>query len=422
MQLQLPNRASPAEALALLDRLQRSIKHLPQLLDAGLCDEVGKLDTMLRDNGFPRVMLMGRRGSGKSSLVNALVNRRCRPVGAVKAQTGTAVWTQIGIGENLYELLDTRGFQEGSRPVEGDSAASVEESLRDAVGTRAPDLILFVVKAKEVDAAIATDLDILQRLHGFIADTHGRAVPILGVLNQCDELEPMDIKRLPTDDEDKRASINSATAALVEHLAARPALIHSVIRSPLPTVAAVVFDEQGTPLPGRDYRWNIDTLAAALGDGMIASASYIGRSQAIQAQRRRAAEALIRVCSVAATVPLPPIPGLDLLPIAKLREFLVGGIGLIAGYDLNHDQVQTIIRSVDSNLGNIPLSGGDALRNAARFIPLVGVGAGMLIGGQQIDMTGRSALSYLLDAASLETLRDHLARRFSFRRGGKSSR
>lgn len=414
MQPQLPPPVALAEAPELIARLQNQLRTLPNLINAGLHHELVQLEALLRDEGVPRVMLLGRRGAGKSSLVNALVGRNDRPIGSVQAQTGSAVWTQIGIGADRYELLDTRGLQEGSRPVEADVAVSVEESLRAAVAVRSPDLILFLVKAKEVDAAINGDIDALERLHGFIAKSHGRAVPILGVLSQCDELEPADIKRLPTDDEEKRANINTATVVLVEHLLARPALASQIIRSPIPTAAVAVFDGAGQIIPERDYRWNIDLLAAALSTGTLHSVSFSGRLEAIQVQRRKAAETLVRIATTAAAgVALPPVPALDLLPIMQLRELMIIGVGRIAGYDLSRDDARVILQAIDPQLAKIPLAGGDVLRTAVRLIPGFGMGAGALIGGQQMKLTGKAVLSCLLDQNPLTSLRTLAVKRFA---------
>ena len=79
------------------------------------------------------------------------------------------------VGDVLYRLtetfhdrrrpLDTRGLQEGSAPAEEDGAKTALESIALELRAKAPDVVVFVAKASEVDGAIDADLRALERIY-----------------------------------------------------------------------------------------------------------------------------------------------------------------------------------------------------------------------------------------------------------------
>src|ERR1700733_6016363 len=109
-----PDNELRQDLMAALLRLEEMLKPLPGT--AGLREKMADLRRLLVEQRAPRVALVGRRGSGKSSLVNALFGRKVAELGHEKAQTGAGVWWQYGNELGTLEVLDTRGLQEGSRP------------------------------------------------------------------------------------------------------------------------------------------------------------------------------------------------------------------------------------------------------------------------------------------------------------------
>ena len=61
-----------------------------------------------------------------------------------------------------------------------------------------------------MDSAIQADLDILESIIKEIHKIHAIKPAIMGIVTQCDKLEPSDILNLPTDDEEKNQNINQA--------------------------------------------------------------------------------------------------------------------------------------------------------------------------------------------------------------------
>ncbi|HVJ88184.1 MAG TPA: GTPase, partial [Labilithrix sp.] len=138
---------------------------LPAATVADLRAKIALLRTILLEQRAPAFALVGRRGAGKSSLVNALFGARVAEVGHVKSQTGRGKWFDYASERGTISVLDTRGIQEGSKPAEEDSAKDAVASILVELKRKIPDVILFLVKGTEADSAIDADLTALEQIY-----------------------------------------------------------------------------------------------------------------------------------------------------------------------------------------------------------------------------------------------------------------
>jgi predicted GTPase len=242
-------------------RIRAAIARLYSDLDARGVTVVGPLDTRLRalsrwlDRGRPpRVAAVGRRGSGKSSLLNALASRELAPTGAIEDTTADARAYELSLGEELSaDWIDTPGLRAGG--VIQDRLGSIVEVLSDAP----PDLIVWAHQASEADAGVDEEAgalrSLLQSLHG----TYGWSPQLVAVLTRVDELDPPDEIAPPYDDPTKQANIaaalRAAQRALVRHG------LHAV--AAVPTTTWFSADS--------DLRWNIAPLASLLRTGLLSA-------------------------------------------------------------------------------------------------------------------------------------------------------
>src|SRR4051812_1676775 len=99
---------------AALDELERVLLRI-QGLDA-LVSDVRELRALLFERRPPRVAVVGRRGSGKSSLANALLGADVLPVGAVTDTTSEGKWVELETNGRRMRWLDTPGLRAGEAP------------------------------------------------------------------------------------------------------------------------------------------------------------------------------------------------------------------------------------------------------------------------------------------------------------------
>src|SRR6476620_4834713 len=107
-----------------IKRVEELLRFLP-LHESTVNDiraKIALLRTILLEQRAPAFALVGRRGAGKSSLVNSIFGARVAEVGHVKSQTGRGKWFDHASERGAISILDTRGMQEGSKPAEDDSA------------------------------------------------------------------------------------------------------------------------------------------------------------------------------------------------------------------------------------------------------------------------------------------------------------
>jgi predicted GTPase len=171
-------------------RIEELLERLPLDVAKDLRARIATLRTVMLEKRPPALVLVGRRGAGKSSLVNALLGAKVAELGHVLAQTGRGRWYDVERGGGVMSILDTRGLQEGSAPVESDEAKSALESIAVELRTKAPDLVVFVAKATEVDAAIDADLDAVEKVYEEVRRAHRLEPPLVCVVTHADLLEP----------------------------------------------------------------------------------------------------------------------------------------------------------------------------------------------------------------------------------------
>lgn len=214
----------------IIKTLLEQVSRLPPPLNQHLEKQLNELITLVEDIRSPRFMMIGRRGSGKSSLINAIFDASVAKIGSVEAQTGEPRWYEYERDGKKVEILDTRGILEGRKPHEYDSAATPQASILKAVREKCPDIVLFLCKATEVDSAINESLDIFEDILAQLKTAHEYNPPVVGILTQCDQLDPADINKLPTDDEDKNQNIDYAVKVLTKHLKSRATLDDNFVK------------------------------------------------------------------------------------------------------------------------------------------------------------------------------------------------
>jgi predicted GTPase len=359
-----------------------------------LAGDVRAIKELLMEARPPKLAIVGRRGAGKSSLVNAIVGEPVAAVGSVLAQTATLSWYAYATGRGELRILDTRGLGESGRS-EAANFRSALEDIEAALASEAPDCLLFLCKAKEVDARIGEDVDNVLHIRRFVKRRHGGELPVIAAVTQVDELDPKRVEP-PYADPVKQRNIATAVAAVEAALAQ-----HGVELARVLPVSAYAEYRDGRRV--YDNYWNIDRLVEVLIDDLPQSAQLqlarLSRQRSVQ--ERLARRLTGAAATLSAGVGAMPIPVADILPITGLQIGLIIAIAYVSGREASRATARDFLVALGANVG-----AAFAFREAARALAkVVFPGGGSAIsGGVAFAGTwsiGEAAIAYFIQGRSI---------------------
>lgn len=374
-----------------LDDVEELLKRIPGAQK--IVHELRDLRALLVGRRPPRVAVLGRRGSGKSSLANALMGREVLAVGAVEDTTAVPAWVDLDVGGRRARWLDTPGLRAGQRP---ERRAEVERALR----TERPDVMLWLFKASQVDAGVDEDLAELLALRAATAGVDG-PVPVVAVVTKVDELPPTARRAPPYDgDPEKRASVEGAVNALRGHLA-------RVMGTAPPVVPVCTWQRFEAEAVVTDWRWNLDALALEVHQCLPVSAQIEAARAFDRARmvRRRVAMRLVGTAtSVSFVVGATPLPVADLALLLPLQSSMLTGVVYASGRSLGPRAVTEWLAVLGATVGaGVGLR--EAVRAALKLIPAVGATLSGAVAATGTWALGMAAVRYFIDGVSVEEAR-----------------
>ncbi|EPY7249302.1 GTPase family protein [Klebsiella sp. 1SOBk8mer] len=153
-----------------LQAIEKPLASLPHAFGKHILEHIQKLT-----HYEPVIGIMGKTGSGKSSLCNALFQGEVTPVSDVNACTRDVLRLRLSSGDHSLILVDLPGVGE-SEQRDSEYESLYRKALPDM------DLILWVIKAD--DRAFSVD----ERFYRRVMSDHQQRV--LFVVNQADKIEP----------------------------------------------------------------------------------------------------------------------------------------------------------------------------------------------------------------------------------------
>lgn len=386
-----PDDKSEEQLKTALDELLDVLSRLPVF--GKLVKDLRELRSLLVERRPPRVAAIGRRGSGKSSLANALLGAPVLETGAVADTTRAAQWIDVQHLGRRVRWLDTPGLRAGDAPERRDL-------VRRALATEPPDVVLVTCKATQVDAGIDEDAAEVSWLLGQQRSLGVVPPGVIGVVTKVDELAPVTVKAPPYEG-DKRANIDKAVDVFRTNL--ERARVES--RKVVPVGTYLRFFRDGTVAV--DWRWNLDALGLAI---MVAlpDATQFEAARAFEGARtlrQRVARRIVNTCtSIAFLVGIAPLPVADLAILAPLQSAMITSLALLGGRRIDSRGVSEWLASLGVNVG-----AGVALREAARALIKLMPGVGSSISGAVAASgtwaLGVSATRYFIEDASIDAAR-----------------
>lgn len=398
-------------------RVEEMLQFLP-LPAATVIDiraKIALLRTILLEQRAPAFALVGRRGAGKSSLVNALFGAKVAEIGHVKSQTGRGKWFNYASERGSLSVLDTRGMQEGSKPSEEDSSKDAVQSILVELKRKVPDVIIFMVKATEADSAIDADLIALERIYAEIEREHRFRPPLVAIATHCDVLEPKGTRlhksndEPPEDVDEKLGRVAEVEHHLETKIKERHKLAPHLVWT-RGVSSYMSFRDDGT-LRG-DERWRVEeligTLFKHLPDAGRGTFVRIARVRGLQEQL--ATDLTRSVAIICTGIAALPIPVADLIPITSMQVTLVAAIAWLSGRPLDKRAAAEFLGAMGANVG-----AAFVLREGARaLIKFVFPGAGGMVSGAiafaGTMAIGAAAQQYFLRGGSFEDARRAFAK------------
>ncbi|WP_258833804.1 GTPase family protein [Peribacillus frigoritolerans] len=368
-----------------------------------MLDQLLKLKTMTVDAREPRIALVGRRGSGKSSLINAMFGQERQYVSSVKSGTGKGKWLWYpSDAEPKIRLLDSRGLGESEAPTEEFEEDTPLDELIKAVTEEQPDVFLFLIKAKEADSRIEEDLQELNKLRKIVKENHHYDVPVICVVTQVDELDPPHYKQVPFDaNPKKKKNIDEAIALMSKRFKDSEIPLLNII----PTCSYIDFDESGNI--EYDMRWNIDLLSDYLIEALPSEAK-LKTAKAMQSQfvKKKFARTIVGTfTAIAGIIGAEPIPFADFPILTGIQGLMIVVIGFIADKEINTKTASEFIAALGINVG-IGLLVREGVRAAVRFIPGAGLVVSGAVAGAVTYGIGQAAIAYFLENKNIDQAKE----------------
>jgi len=367
----------------------------------------------------PRIFLIGRTGVGKSSLINALCEAYVANVSDIKSCTDNAqIYECIDNNRVLMEILDTRGIAESESI---DDSVSAEEMLINQINEFSPDVAIMMLNCTHRDD-VKSDVEFLKKLSKTYADINKMRLPIVVVVNKCDEMAPTRFKNPSEYPENKIYKINEVVqyykgiivknGLKIDNIVAVSSLIDWQTPDGMEVGVESIenlpkFDVDNLQI-AFDGRYKINDLLDLLEEAILDSEARMGLRLASRLNEvvNRLARHLNKIFStLSATVALTPIPVSDIYILLIIQAVLVTLIASLSGRDISLEAAKEFILSMGGIAGagyvfRLMAQQGSKLLNA--IWPGAGSVVSSGIAAFGTSAVGNAAISYYIDGKTIE--------------------
>ena len=397
----------------LYDNLDELIETLPVNLPKGAKEQVKKIIFSNKEineviSGFkerrpPRLIMVGRTGVGKSSLINAIFGKYIARTSPVEiGTTQLSRYNYESDGDILFEVIDTRGIAESSN----DKETTAEEDLKKTIEDFEPDAVLFLSDATQ-RARMDEDVNFIKKVYEEI----GKEIPLVTVLTHVDNLEPSRIKEPDKYNISKLRNIEDKKLQM-ERLLQRLNVNCSTV---VPVSTYIEWNKEDPHLLSRleqeelvidfDGRYNIDELIDFLEGNIDFRASiYLMMTTRIDKAIKKISNLIINGFGVASsTIALTPIPFSDIAILVPLQLILVIFIAYLSGADIDKDSAKEFLLGI-GGVGALGYGLRTLAQQGSKFLNLVLPGAGSAVSGtiafSGTYAIGKAAQAYYIDKKS----------------------
>ncbi len=370
----------------------------------------------------PRIFLVGRTGVGKSSLINALCNAYVAKVSDTRSCTnGAEVYQCKEEGRTLMEILDTRGIAESEAL---DKNQSAERQLIEQINEFSPDVAVMMLNCMHRDD-ITSDVEFMKKVAKAYKDKNNIRLPIVVVVNKCDEMAPSR-KKDPAEYPKSKVDKINEVVQYYKVIIVKNGLkvddiigVSSLIDWQTPDGIEVSVEEIDN-LPQKDVdhlqisfdgRYKIGELLDILEEAIQDFEAQMGLRMAARLNEvvKRFADHLNKMfSSISATVAATPIPVSDIHILLAIQSLLVMMIASLSGREISIGAAKEFIVSV-GGVASVGFSLRLVAQQGTKFINAIWPGAGSVVSASIAAMgtnaIGKAAIAYYIDDKGIEEAR-----------------
>ena len=352
----------------------------------------------------PRMVLIGRSGVGKSSLINAMFGSYLAVTSSVEVGTVEhEMFQYTKDGKVLFEVIDTRGLKENIQ----DGVDSAEASMQKVIEAVKPDAFLLLTSGAD-RSTLKEDAEEMFALTRRLKSK----TPIITVVTRVDELEPARMKDATQYSAQKKAHIEQKKQQ-VQKVLKHAGLKHSIV---VPVSSYIEWsnenpqhlseEERERLTIAFDGRYNIDTLLEVIEENV---AFNVALDVMINAEIDKAVEKIAetfvkRFSAASGLVGASPIPVADVFILLPIQMVEVSLIAYLSGNKIDGKAAREFITS----LGAVFIFGFSLRFVAQQGSKMLNVipGAGSAISGT-VAYTGtysigKAAIAYYIKGKSLK--------------------
>jgi len=213
---------------------------------------VQNLKELALGNRPPRIVVFGRRGAGKSFLINALLGKKVLKEGHVSAETANFQYQRIVHNQIEIDFMDTRGWLDGITPANSPEKDAFKLLVNNiSVDGHFPDIMLYICPIDGVDSGIDQDLLLVKKTSELIYAID-KSIALICIVSKVDRANP---EKEFSYTEEKKNTISKCVNYLKKNLDSRAIKYSSII-----AVSSYFQEKDGKIDEKTDQRYNIEEL------------------------------------------------------------------------------------------------------------------------------------------------------------------